>query len=95
MFELAKPCSRAFHGPFSLLILSEKFLVLETNQNLAFFYFVAFLHANPGHAAGDFGIHVDLMVSDDITTGREHNPADVAVLGGGASYLDFRDIGRE
>ena len=95
MFQLAEACPRALHCSFGLLILGKEFLIFQANQNLALFYFVAFFHANPGNTASDFGIHVNLVVSDDITAGREHNPTDVAILGGSASYLNFRDIGRE
>src|ERR1017187_10344891 len=56
-------------------------------------YLVAFLHANPGHAAGDLGIHADLVMRDDVSARRKHGAArDVTAFRRGPRNFYFRCI---
>ena len=60
---------------------------------MALFNFVALLNADPGNAAGDLGIHVDLVMSDHVSSGGKHGGAgDVTAFGGSADNFHLRCI---
>src|SRR5437667_291063 len=86
---------RVLRCSVGLLILPTELIIFQTDQNLAFFHFVALFHANPLHPACDLGVHVDLVMGHDVAGGREHDAAKVAILGGSTSDLDFGSVGRQ
>ena len=95
MLKLVEISLRVIDSSFGLLVGSAKFLVFETNEDLAFFDLIAFLDADPGEAPGDFGIYVDGVMRHDVTSGRQHRITDRAVFGCGAHHFNFRRIARE
>ena len=83
----------ALYHASRLIVLRPEFLIFQTNQNLPFFNLVAFFYAYPRHAAGDFGIGLNLVVRDDIAGGGKDGCAgSAAAFCGGACDLDLMDI---
>ena len=97
MLQFVKIGAGIRHRAPRLLIRRAEFLIFQANQHLAFFYLVAFFHADPRQTAGDFGVHVDGVMGHDVAGGREHGAARVVAAGfrGGSDDLDFRDVGGE
>ena len=86
----------ALVGSASLFVLGAVFVVFEADEYLTFFYFVAFFDADPSDAAGDFGVHADFVVGDDVSAGGEDGAAGgVAAFGDGAGDFDFGSFGGE
>ena len=81
-----------FFSLVGLIVLGAEFLILQTNQDLAFFHFVALFHPNPGDTARDLGVYVDLVVSDDVSAGGKHDTAGIAAFGSGTGGLNLGHI---
>ncbi len=95
MLQLLKICPGVIGCAFGLLILRAKFVIFETDQDLAFADFVSFFDANPFHASRDFGIEIDLVVGNNVSRGGKNYAPNVAGLRRGAHHFYFRHVMRE
>jgi hypothetical protein len=73
--------------------LGTEFIIFEPDQNLIFLDLLALLYPDPRHAASDFGVHVDSVVSDDVTSGGESGVVDVVAYRGGAGHIHLGNSG--
>ena len=97
VLQLQKLGPGAFRSACCLLVLRAELLIFQPDENLSFFDVVALLHANPGHAARDFGVGLYLVMGHDVAGGGKDD-----ACGGISTALDrcagsfhFRSIGRE
>ena len=96
VLEFVQEALRALVRAPCLFVHGAEFLVFQPHQDLAFFHFVAFFDADPGQASCDLRVHVDLVVSDDVSGRGKHRGTallgDLRRFGRGARNFDFGSL---